>query len=493
MEDLILAVDIGTTNVKAGVLDFNGNILRIASKEVPLERDDTGKAEHNPDTLFETFIKICREVSEGFEDRIILLVPSTYMFALLPVDKDLKPLTGIITLLDTRSQETFEELSKVVDFEEIYNRTGCPPLFHYPFAKIYWLKKRHREIFEKARYFLCSKSFIISKLIGEVISEPSVSAATQMMNINKLDWDDYALSFLEINYSNLPKLVSSETILGKVSKEVLKMMNLKRDVELLTGVYDGGAVGLGIGAMGGSVGVINLGTTGMLRVTYDKPVVDKDKSMRFQAYYLCNNKWYIGGAVNNAGIILRWFRDNIFNLSYEEQTLLADQDNSKNLFFLPFITGERYPEIGNIASGVFFGLKSFHTKNHMIRAGMEGVTYSLKLSYDALLENGIDIFELRAGGGGSKSSLWMNIFANVFNKPIKVIDSEESALLGSAILGTYSLGVYKNLKSATDKLVKIKEVYMPSEDLAQYYSKRYEFFKYLVRYMKEAFERHNKL
>jgi gluconokinase len=301
-----------------------------------------------------------------------------------------------------------------------------------------------------------------------------------------------SLDILGIKKEQLPELVPSEKILEKISKENAKLLGLKREVYLLTGVYDGGAVGLGIGAMGDSIGVINLGTTAMLRVTSPKPIVDKNKNMRFQAYFLCSQKWFIGGAINNAGIILKWFRDNIFNLPYESLTSLAEKDDSKNLFFLPFITGERYPEIGNIASGVFFGLKNFHTKEHMIRAGMEGVAFSLKMGFDALLENGIKIKELRAGGG-TKSSLWMNIFSSVLNMPIKVTKSEEPALLGSSILGFYALKKFKTLEEATEKLVRVKNTYHPNKEMVAYYGKRYEFFKFLVKNLKELFERHTKL
>ncbi|MEN2984950.1 MAG: gluconokinase [Dictyoglomaceae bacterium] len=493
MEELILAIDIGTTNIKAGIIDEYGNLLKVKSKELPIEKDNSGKAEHNPEEIFNIFVLLVREIVTGYEDRISLLILSSYMFGLLPLDKNLKPLTGIITLLDLRSRETFEELYKLVDFEELYRRTGCPPLFIYPFSRIYWLKRKKGEIFEKARYYIGSKDYFLLRLLGDLYTEPSQSISTQLMNVHTLTWDPYPLEFLGIKEENLPIIVPPEKILGKLPLESSKLLGLKREVYVLTGVYDGGAVGLGIGAMGDSVGVINIGTTGMLRVAYPKPVIDKDKTMRFQAYFLCSNKWYIGGAINNAGIILKWFRDNIFNLSYEELTFEAQKDDSKNLFFLPFITGERYPEIGNIASGVFFGLKSFHNKNHMIRAGLEGVAFTLKMAFDALRENNIEIKELRAGGGGTRSSLWMNIFASVFNMPIKVTESEEAGLLGSAILGYTALKKFKSLEEATEKLVRIKNVYYPSEDLVEDYKNKFEFFRFLVKNLKEAFERHNNL
>ncbi|AEH51797.1 gluconokinase [Pseudothermotoga thermarum] len=493
MEDLVLALDLGTTNIKAGILDVNGNLLKVETKELSVERDSTGKAEHNPDVIFESVISICKTVVQGYEERVKIIVPSSYMFGFVPLDKDFKPLTGIITLLDTRSQETFHELLQIVDYDQLYNRTGCPPLFLYPFAKIYWLKQRKPEIFKNARYFLCSKSFICLLLTGEIYSDPSVSSSTQMMNIHSLNWDPYALSVLGIDERNLAKIVPAEKVVGQIRPKVAEMIGLGKDVKVLNGVYDSGAVALGTGALQGYYGIINLGTTAMIRVAYPKPVVDKDKRKRFQACYLCNNRWFIGGSINNAGIILKWFRDNIFNLPYDKMSELAAQDDSKDLFFLPFITGERYPEIGNVACGVFFGLKSHHTKLHMIRAGMEGVVFSLKLAFDALKENGIEVSELRAGGGGTNSNVWMNIFANVFNLPVKIPQAKEAALLGSSILGHYALGHYKTLDEATEKLVKIEKSYLPLPAEVEYYSKRYEFFKYLVSFMREAYQKHFEL
>ncbi len=493
MEDLVLALDVGTTNVKAGILDSTGRLLKVETKEITVEKDSSGRAEHNPDLLFDTIVSVCRNVSQGYEDRIKIIVPSSYMFGLVPVDENLKPLTGIITLLDTRSQETFRELQETVDYDQLYARTGAAPLFLYPFAKIYWLKQRKPEIFEKTRYFLCSKSFISLRLTGEIISDPSVSSSTQMMNIHNLSWDPYALQLLGIEENQLPRILPAERIVGTVHPEIANLLGLRKDVMVLNGVYDSGAVALGTGALQGFYGIINLGTTAMIRVAYPKPVIDKDKRKRFQACYLCCNRWFIGGSINNAGIVLKWFRDNVFELPYENLTTLASHDNTKDLFFLPFITGERYPEIGNVASGVFFGLKSFHTKAHIIRSGMEGVVFSLKLAFDALHENDIEIKELRAGGGGTASDLWMNIFANVFNLPLKIMEAQETALLGSSILGCHALGYYKTLEEASEKMLKIKRTYFPNSAEVEYYSKRYEFFKFLVTYLREAYEKHSKI
>jgi FGGY family of carbohydrate kinases, N-terminal domain. len=134
---LALCIDIGTTNLKAGVVDRDGNVLSLYRCEIPLFKGDDGKAEHDPEVLFSTFVKAAKEAAKGFEDVISLVIPSTYMFGLVPVDEDLNPLMGIMTLLDTRSKETYEELLNDIDVIEMYKRTGFAPTFHAPLFKIF--------------------------------------------------------------------------------------------------------------------------------------------------------------------------------------------------------------------------------------------------------------------------------------------------------------------------------------------------------------------
>lgn len=493
-KELVLSVDLGTTNIKSGLINKEGKILSLVQREVPLEKDNTGKAEHDPNKIFDIFVEIVRETIKGFEDKIGLLITSSYMFGLLPLDKKKKPLTGIITLLDTRSREIFDDLLKEVDFEEIYKRTGCPPLLYYPFVRIYWLKKRYNEIYKSARYYLGSKSFLIYKLTGEFYTDPSIDSSTQMLNIHNLDWDPYVLDFLQVEKDALPKVVSGDTVIDRLPKETLNLLGLKGEVLLAVGLYDGGAVGTGIGALGGEgIGVVNIGTTAMFRVPFPKPIFDDSKKMRIQVPYFFNNHWFPGGGINNAGIILKWFRDNIFNLNYIEQSQIVKDVNSENLFFLPYLTGERNPDIGSVASGVLFGLRPHHTKAHIIKAGMEGVSFIIRMLYETLKELGVTVKEVRAGGGGAKSDTWMQILADIMGTPVAVVDSEEPALLGSAILGFKILGEFSSYREATDKLVRIDKVYEPNPDRVSSYNKKFEFFAFLTKNLKEAFTLHSRL
>lgn len=493
-KDLVLSVDLGTTNIKSGVIDKKGKILSLIQREIPLEKDNTGKAEHDPNKIFDIFVEVVRETIKGFEDRIGILITSSYMFGLLPLDNKMNPLTGIITLLDTRSRDIFSELLKEVDFEEVYKRTGCPPLLYYPFVRIYWLKKKYWDIYQSAKYYLGSKSFLVYKLTGELYTDPSIDSSTQMLNIHSLDWDSYVLDILQVKKESLPTVVSGDTVIGNLPKKTLELLGLKGEVLFAVGLYDGGAVGAGIGALGGEgIGVVNIGTTAMFRVPYPKAIFDDPKKMRIQVPYFFDDHWFPGGGINNAGIILKWFRDNIFNLNYAEQSQIAKDVDSENLFFLPYLTGERNPDIGSVASGVFFGLRPYHTKAHMVRAGMEGVAFIIRMLYETLKDLGVTVREVRAGGGGAKSDTWMQILADIMGTPVAVVDSEEPALLGSAILGFKILGEFSSYKEATDRLVRINKVYEPDSERVSSYNKKFEFFTFLTKNLKEAFSFHSQL
>jgi gluconokinase len=493
-EILILAIDVGTTNIKAGVVDARGQVRRVVQQELLLARDENGKAEHDPCLLWDTFCAVARQASEGYRSQIGALVLSAYQLSLLAVDANGTPLTGVITLLDTRPQQTFADLLTGMDARQLYERTGCPPLFHYPLSKIFWLKRTHPDIFASARCFVGAKDYLLYRLTGQWVTEASLGTATQMMNLRTLQWDDYALEILGVDARRLPTPVAADQVLASLAPSVCADLGVAEGCRLVPGVYDGGAVAIGIGAMLEGTGAINLGTTAMLRVALPQPVWDTDPAMRLQTCYLACGKWFPGGAINNAGVTLRWLRDSVLHLDYEAMNREAESvADSAKLFFLPFLSGERNPQIGNAASGVFFGLRAFHSRGHLVRATMEGVCFALRIVHEALGENGVTPRQIRIGGGGSRSPLWMQVMANVLGVPLQVSAVAEPGLVGSAILGYTALGVYPDVLQATQAMVRTGAQYLPQEEAVREYAKRYRFFRWLTAELAAAFQEHAQL
>ncbi|MCS6829301.1 MAG: gluconokinase [Armatimonadota bacterium] len=493
-EPLILSVDVGTTNIKAGVVEASGHVLQVAQQELPLARDENGKAEHDPQLLWDTFCAVARRVSSGYSSRIGALVLSAYQLSLLAVDERGEPLTAIITLLDTRPQQTYPQLLERMDARQLYQRTGCPPLFHYPLSKIFWLKTNHPHLFEKARWFVGAKDYLIYRLSGQWVTEASLGTATQLMNLYTLQWDEVALDVLGLPPAKLPTPVEANSVLAVLPSSMCAQLGVAEGCRLVPGVYDGGAVAIGIGALLGGTGAVNLGTTAMLRVALSEPVLDSDPAMRLQTCYLACGRWFPGGAINNAGVTLRWLRDNVLHIDYEAMNHEASGVcDTAGLFFLPFLSGERNPQIGNAASGVFFGLRGYHTRGHIVRATMEGVCFALRIVYDALQQNGVAPQEIRIGGGGSRSPLWMQTMANVLGVPLQVSQVDEPGLVGSAILGYSALGFYPDAVQATEAMVRSGRQYLPQEQAIAHYEKKYHFFRQLMHDLAAAFAQHASL
>ncbi len=492
---LILSVDVGTTNIKAGIVDKKGRVLNFTRKEIGIERLEEKSAEHNPQKLFIQFIEVCRQVSRNFKKDISLFIVSSYQFGLILLDKDFSPLTGLITLLDTRAQETTENFKEKFNSLSVYTQTGCPPLFQYPLSKIYYFKKKKPKLYRKAAYFLSSKDYLIFRLTGRLITEPSIASATQMFNIRTLSWDKEILDKIEIKKEQLPEVVEGNRELLSLKKEIREKIGLSSSCKLLPGLYDGGAMVLGMGGLKEKMGISNIGTSGMLRVVSSKPTLDKSSLMRFQTYYLLNGLYLVGGAINNAALPLQWLNENLFNLEYDEIVSYSKKSSigAGNLFFLPYLTGERNPKIGNFASGVLFGLRDYHTKFDLVRSLLEGVGFSLCLIKEAIEENSIRIREIRMGGRGSHLKEWVKIFSDILDLPIVTTKSEDASLIGNGILGFSFLKEYSSISEGAENMVKEEEKIRPEIRRSKKYSNLYRFYKNLYYGLENLFIEHASL
>ncbi len=486
---LVLVGDIGTTNTKVGLVDEKGNVINYSERENPIERPQQGAAEHDPELLWKNFTELSREVTKDHKNEVKLVSLSAYQLGLLPVSKDGKPLMNIITLLDTRPQRTFSLWSLRADMDKLYRNTGCSATSLYPLSKIVWLREEHPEIFRDTGYFLSSKDWIMYKLTHRVITEPSIASATQLFNMEKMTWDEYAMEIAGIEESQLPEIVSGNKIFGKIRDEAIRELGLAQDVYLVPGVYDGGGILIGVGGLEPEIGVVNLGTSAMVRIISKRPVLDEE--MRLQTYGFFKDLWLTGAGINNAGVALKWLRHNVlYGEDYNSLTESAEDvsEGAEGLFFLPYLSGERDPRIGNLASGVMFGIRDYHTRSHIVRAILEGVAYTAHLVTEALSENGIPMREIRIGGSGAKSDLWVSIFANVLNLPVKRARKGNAALLGEALLALVADGTYKDYREATSHMVELEEPFLPESEKVNTHRNTLEKHKTLIRGLKPLFK-----
>jgi len=503
----VLAIDIGTTNVKAAIFDEHGKTLSLTRTEIPVYSPEPGSAVQHLDELYQVAIQSAKSaVKMAHVNKVDAVAFGGQMHGLGAIDDKGTELLPLVTYLDTRPASALEKLGEMVNSYKLYENTGCPPLFIYPLTKFVWLSLTAPKTIKEARWFVSAKDYVMYKILGEPYVDKSVISGSQLLDIQKLTWSDLALSLIEADEGKLPHLCNGEEILHSLPKHVAESLGLSESAPIVLGASDGALHSIGLGAIEKSVLALNIGTSGAIRSVSERPLIDKSNDMRFFSYYIGYGIRLAGGAVNNAGIGLRWFRDEFGHFEvttsklgkkdpYDLLTKQAEnvKPTAEKLLILPFFSGERFPIRDPYAKGVIFGLTLRHKRAHVIRALMESCVYTLKWIYDAMFENGIKGKTVRTGGGGAKSPLWRQIQADVFGLPVEKTSVEEVSLLGAAMMGLVAIGSYRSLREAAENMIKIVDAQHPNMENHKEYEKAYSQFKKLYGVIKEFYREQHKL
>lgn len=489
---MTLTIDLGTTNLKVGLVNELGEIISFSSSNSPKIKNTTGDIEHDPEKLKILIMDLCREVlTKCKKIDVKYIVSSTYQFGLMMMDEWRTPITGITLLTDIRSQYTFSEFVSYYERDNVYKRTGCPLISQYVLPRLFYFSRKRQEVLKKTRYFTDSKSFLFEWLTGEWVTDISTAAATQLYNLRYYNWDEKILSKLDLSSDQFPAPKDGIEYSAPLKDEICEELGLK-NVTVLLGLYDGGALGVGLSGFAPDVGIVNIGTTAMLRVPGDSAVFDKNRNKRVQAYPVQRNLFLNGGALNNAALPLDWMKSNLFDFDPNEMNLIPSSETPP-LLSLPYLTGERDSETGPYASGVFFGIRRSHTQADFTRSILEGVVYSIRYIYEAFLENNLKIKEIRMGGGGINIQAWPQIFADVLNLPVSLSREKETGLIGNAMLGFTAGGLYKDIQEAHRNMSKVVEVVEPNSSVISMRSKQYYFFKKLRETLAPLYREYNEL
>jgi len=477
----ILSADIGTTNVKAGVFDEHGRLKYFTSERLRILFDQPGSAVQDPDEIFHRFVNVCKKAVEFVEGDVDALILSSQMHGLTLLNREGKPIVPLITYLDTRCSSVVGDIEH--DYgRDLYENTGCPPLFIYPLSKILWLKKTFLHRVKEVKYVLVSaKDYVIYRLLGKVITDYSTASGSQLFNVKRLDWDSRSLDIAGIQYDMLPRLVDGFKPLDDVDKGFLKILGISGEPIVMLGGSDAALHSLGVGVLGDGSLALNLGTSAAIRVTRCKPIVDR-YGMRFFCYYLGYKKWIIGGATNNAGSVLDWLKERLFRERDEEfydflEKIDIDTKPCPSLIFIPFLSGERFPVRDSYARGLVYGLSFNTSREDIIRSALEGIGFTLYWIYAAMNENNIIAKSIFAAGGGSRIKLWLRILSNIFNLPLYRASFIDASLLGGVIVALKEMGYFSSLEDAVKNIVNYGLVFHPKVDYKYAYEKSFRLFK----------------
>lgn len=496
-----IGVDVGTTGVRAIAYQKDGLSLCSADEFYPLETPYPDWAEQNPEIIYIVIEKVVREVANTLiykGKNVSGIAISTVMHSFAPANENRELLSNMITWADSRSVGIVNELKKDEALVKgFYERTCCPTHSCYPFLKILWVRKNYPDVFAKMRYIYSLKDYIFEKMTGEWVVDKSSASASGLYNAHKMDWDEEILNYAGITREQLPPVVST-TYQSKLTDSAAQRLNLPENLPVVIGATDGVLVNVGIGAIEDGQLSATIGTSGAIRMLTKTPKVDS--LGRTWCYNLTDDMWVAGGAINNGGIIMRWLRDKVCHYSnhrledididpYDLMTLKASKipAGAEGLLLLPFFTGERAPYWNSELRGMFFGLSLNHSRSHMIRAGMEGICFSLNCVLSALKDFG-QVKDIRVSGSFTKSPLWLQIMADIFGEHITLPQNSEGAAFGAAVLGFIASGEMKDI-SDTANLIKPKKVYKPQAENKEVYEELFDIYSSLYEKLQPDFAR----
>jgi len=396
---------------------------------------------------------------------------------LIPVDKSGEPLRDAIVWLDTRAVAESLEISGAFSIDKFYHITGLPEVSPmWPAAKILWMRKNQSHIFSQTFKFLLLKDYLIYRLTGEFITEPTISSSTGFLRLKEKEWWDEMLDFIEVNKDQLPRIVNSGEVIGKVISQVASEIGLSSDTLVVAGAMDQMAGAIGAGNTTAGIITETTGTALAIIATVDEPIYDPQRRIPCSPH-VTSNKFVLMPYSQTAGIVLKWFRDTFGARDKEEKETYdalmelakAVPIGSEGLLVLPHFAGSFCPYYNPEARGAFVGISLKHKKGHFVRALVESVAFMLKENIELLRRLKVKVEKVRSLGGAAKSDFWLQVKSNVLDLPVELPKCSEASSLGVVILAGVGTGIYKDIDEAVKATVSIKEIFSPqAKDISAY-------------------------
>ena len=491
MSKLLVGIDLGTTALKIAVFDTAGKMQGSATLEYELYTPKPYFVESDPavymDAIQKGFEKLAGKGIDLME--VVAIGFSCQSETMFFVDENCKPLRNSISWMDNRAVEQSERLTAKYGDELCYEHTGQVSWgANWPMTKALWVKENEPEVFAKTKKILLIEDFIIWHLTGRYVADCAMLTSTLYWDITTKKYWQPMLDELGMTEDNFPEILEPGEVVGTVLPEMAQKLGINPAAKVCTGAMDNAIGAVGVGACRPGMFSESIGSTLAVCVPTDKIVYDPNRQMPVHYYPIKDT--YMMHTFTSGGICLRWFRDNFCQYemtcadmtgddSYDLLTKQAMQTppGAEGLSFLPHLSGSLAPDINPHATGVFMGLTMVHKKGHFIRAIMESLGYPVRRNMDALADMGLEVDEIRAFGGGSKSPAWNQIKADILQKTICVTNSKEAACLGAAILAGYAVGIFDSIESACDSMIEVVARYEPDPAKRAIYDRGYEIYK----------------
>lgn len=473
-----VGIDLGTSSVKMILCDKNGKIINTITRDYLISFPYEGYSEQSPEDWYEKVIEGLEMLTTGVGDKVKALSIAGQMHGLVMLDEFDNVIRPCILWNDSRSVKECEILNSEKMLPEWTGNIAFPG---FTAPKILWVKNNEKENFEKCRKIMLPKDYVVYRLTGEFVTEMSDAAGMLLFDVKNKCYSKEMLEICQIEEKMLPKVLESYLCCGKVKKSIAEKLGWG-DVKVAPGAGDNAAAAIGMGVIGDGGCSISLGTSGTVFVSSEEYKKLENNAIHF--FNHADGDYHMLGCMLSAASCNKWWHEDILNdNSYSDEGLAADGESK--VFFLPYLMGERSPHNNPHLRGAFVGMSLDTTKAEMTKAVMEGVCYALRDCVEIAKSEGIKIDEVRLCGGGSKSEAWCRILANVLKVRVVKPVCSEGPSFGAAILAMVADGVYENVKSACESVVKMGETIEFDSEISKKYDKGYKRFKALFESLKE--------
>lgn len=492
----LIGIDVGTTGAKTSIFNFEGTVVGSGYREYVCTYPKPNWVEQDPELLVNSVMEATKDAlktSSINPSEIASIGLSAQRCSAVFIDENGLPLK-MISWQDNRTSKEVEQIREKITAEEYYKITGLPLNTTWMLSKIMWLRNNEPDLWAKVYKVVQVHDFVLKALGAEryYVDEPD-ACFFGVWNTDKMSWDNNMMQLFDISPGLLPEVKPSGTQIGVTSKEVSEKTGLAEGTPLCVGAGDQNCATVGAGIVKGGNVSVSIGTGGMAIAFLDKPYRDP-AGQSMVTNHAIHGRWQLEGYQAGAAGVFRWFRDEIATLEktvanekgedvFERINKLIENTpvGAKGLVFLPYLASATAPRWNSSARGTLIGLTFAHDRGCLARAFMEGITMEQKDIIEAMLTTGVEVKAARIMGGATKSELWNQMQADMYNLPVETLKVTDAAVLGAAILAGVGVGVFSSVENGVEKMVSVNKQYMPIaenvkiySDLYQVYAKAYE-------------------
>jgi xylulokinase len=421
-------------------------------------------------------------------DEIACIGFSGQMHGAVMLDANAEVVRPALIWCDQRTEKQSRELSEKFGTERLIQLTCNPPLTNFTLTKLLWVRENEPQLWARVRYVMLPKDYVRFRLTGDRAIDQADASGTLLLDVVNRKWSKEVLSGVGIDEKLLPKLYESPDVCGKLNEQGAAATGLKLGTPVVAGAGDQAAGAVGMGIVRAGVVSATIGTSGVVFAATDRPALDP----RGRLHTFCHaipGRWHVMGVTQAAGLSLRWFRDT-FGVA-KHSAAAGDRDpyeflseeaatapaGAEGLLWAPYLMGERTPHLDPNASGALIGIRPSHHRGHIIRAILEGVAFSLKDSFSIFEEMKVPVKQIRLGGGGARSPLGRQIQADVYAHEVEIVEAEEGAAYGAAILAAVGARQFASVDEACDAVIRVAKRVPPNPSSCKLLQKTYASFR----------------